>query len=337
MSSILPANLGLDLVRATEAAALSAGRWMGLGEPDQADRAASQALANALHALDIDGQIVIGEEGKLGWHSPLDSGQKVGRGLGLELDIVLDPIDGTRLLAIGHSDAISVIGAAPRGTMRSLHPAVYMEKIIVDHQVAGSLVPECLDAPAAWVLGLVARVKKKAVHDLVVFVLDRPRHTHLVEEIRSAGARVVLRQEGDIAGALAAAAHVDMDLLIGVGGAPEGVITACAVKSLGGGMLARLAPQSEAENEAIRLAGLDTREIFTADDLVAGNEVFFAATGITRGVLLDGVRFHGDQAETYSLVLRSKTKTQRYIHTVHNLALDFQAAQAKDRMADKGK
>jgi fructose-1,6-bisphosphatase II len=324
MPGILPANLGLDLVRATEAAALSAGRWMGLGQPDLADQAATIAMNHALQELEIAGRIMIGEEGKSGQHSPLDSGQQVGSGAGPALDLVLDPIDGTSLLAIGHSDAISVIGAAPHGAMRSLFPAVYLDKIVVDHSVASSLVPECLDAPAAWTLALVARAKGKAVRDLIVFVLDRPRHVHLVEEIRATGARVLLRQEGDVAGALAAAAaQAEIDILMGIGGAPEGVIAACAVKAVRGGMLARLAPQSEAEQAAIRAAGLKLDEIYTCDDLVHGDAVFFAATGITSGVLLNGVRYHGDEAETESLLLRGETHTRRIVRAFHNLSLDF--------------
>lgn len=329
MSPILPPNLGLDLVRATEAAALSAGRWMGLGQPDQADHEASQAMYQALRSLDIDGSIIIGEEGKHGQHSPLDSGQSVGNGQGPALDLVLDPIDGSRLLGIGHSDAISVIGAAPRGAMRSLVPAIYMDKLIVDREVVSTLTTECLDAPAGWILALVARAKKKAIHDLVVFILDRPRHIHLVEEIRATGARVLLRQEGDIAGALAAASQSEVDILMGIGGVPEGVISACAVKALGGGMLARLAPQTDGERSAISQAGLNTKEIFTCDDLITGNAVLFAATGITSGVLLGGVRYKSFEAETESLLLRGETHTRRIIHAYHNLSLDFTSAGAK--------
>ncbi len=319
MEPVLPADLGLDLVRATEAAAIIAGRWMGLGQPEQANEAAAQAMAETLNALPIDGRIVIGEEGKLGQHSALDSGVQVGNGNGPALDIVLDPVDGSRLLAMGHSDAISVIGAAPRGAMRSLFPAIYMEKIIVDRQTAASLVPECLDAPAAWTLGMVARVKGKTVRDLIVFMLDRPRHAHLIEEIRTAGARVALRQEGDIAGALAAAAHGEVDLLMGIGGAAEGVIAACGVKSLGGGMLARLAPQSESERQAILAAGIDPLQVYSCDDLVQGEAIFFAATGITSGSLLVGVRYKGGEAETESLVLRRETGTRRVIRAYHSI------------------
>lgn len=313
-----PRNLGLDLVRATEAAALAAGRWMGLGKRDEADDAATEAMCDALNSLDMEGHIVIGEEGKLGQHSPLDTGQVVGTGDGPEMDVVVDPIDGRTLLAQGRWGAIAVAAVAPRGSMWSCAPAVYMEKLVVDREAAHALVPECMDAPAAWTLALVARVKRKAVRDLVVFVLDRPRHSDLIEEIRSAGARVMLRSDGDIAGALMAASPVaTADLLMGVGGVAEGVIAAAAVKAMGGAMLGRLAPQSESERLAVEAAGLDTRQVLSCSELVSGTEVFFAATGITDGPLLPGVRYHGNRAETESLILRYKTGTRRTIHTEH--------------------
>ncbi len=313
-------NVGFDLVRATEAAALAAGRWMGLGRRDEADEAATAAMAQTLQGLEMDGHIVIGEEGKLGRHSPLDSNQRIGTGTGPALDVVLDPIDGGRLLAQGLPGAISVAAIAPRGTIRSLYPAIYMEKIVVDREVAHALVPECLDAPAAWTLALVARLKKKEIRDLVVYMLDRPRHAALIAEIRTAGARVMLRSDGDIAGALLAASlHSGVDLLMGIGGVPEGIIAACAVRSLGGAMLGRITPQSEAERAACQAANLDTTSIFTADGLVSSNELFFSATGITDGQLLTGVHYHGDQAETHSLLLRCETHTRRQIYAEHLL------------------
>ena len=318
MGARLPSNLGLDLARVTEAAALGAGRWMGFGKRDEADQAATHAMAAALNELELSCHVVIGEESRLGVHSPLDSGEEIGGGLGPGIDLVLDPIDGSSLLTKGYPNAISVAGAAPRGAMLSLYPAVYMEKIVVDRQVAEFLVPECMDAPAAWTLALVARMKKKAVRDLVVFVLDRKRHVDLIEEIRVAGARVLLHPEGDIAGALMAAyPKVNVDLLMGVGGVPEGIIAACAVKPLSGAMLARLAPQSEEERELVRSAGLDLTRIYTQDDLVSGEEIFFAATGITDGVLLSGVKYHGEEAETESLVLRCQTGTRRIVQAVY--------------------
>jgi fructose-1,6-bisphosphatase II len=311
-------NLGLDLVRGTEAAALSAGRWMGLGMRDDADNAATEAMYHALNTLDMDGHIVVGEEGKLGVHSPLDSGQTIGTGNGPELDVVVDPIDGRRLLSQGRSGAIAVAAVAPRGCMWEPAPAVYMEKIVVDREVAEAMVIECMDAPAAWTLALVARIKKKALRDLVVFVLDRPRHADLIEEIRAAGARVTLRTDGDIAGALLAATPgSSIDVLMGIGGVPEGVIAACAVKALGGAMLVRLAPQSDEERVAIKEAGLDTRRVLTCDELVNSDQIFFAATGITDGPLLAGVRYHGNRAETASLILRCETHTHRFVRAEH--------------------
>lgn len=316
-----PRNLGLDLVRATEAAALSAGRWMGLGKRDEADHFAAQAMAKALNTLDMDGRVVIGEEGKLDIHSSLDSGLNVGTGHGPQMDVVVDPIEGRNLLARGHPDAIAVAGVAPRGSMWSPTPAVYMEKIVVGHEAAQALVPQCMDAPAAWTLALIARVEKKEVQDLVVFVLDRPRHWDLIEEIRAAGARAMLRSDGDVAGALLAATpNSGVDVLIGVGGVPEGVIAACAVKAMGGAMLGRLAPQSVAEQAAVKAAGLNTTQVLTCNELVASDEIFFAATGITDGSLLSGVRYRGNWAKTESLVLRCETGSRRIITTEHRTA-----------------
>ncbi len=315
----LSRNLGLDLVRVTEAAALAAGRWMGFGDPESADRAAHAAMGKAMNTLDINGVIVVGEEYKAGADYPLATGQKVGTGVGEAMDVVLDAIDGVRILARSHSDAISVIGAAPRGTMLPLFPANYMEKIIVDHEAAAALVPECMSAPAAWTLALVARVKKKPVRDLVVFVLDRPRHRDLIQEIRAAGARILLRSDGDVAGALATITHARADILMGIGGVPEGLITACAVKSLGGAMLCRLAPQSDEERTQVVDAGLDMMKIYTCDDLIAGDEIFVAATGITDGAVLSGVHYEGEQGHTESLVLRCRTGSRRIIQSSHKL------------------
>jgi len=315
----LSRNLGLDLVRVTEAAALVAGRWMGFGDTESADHAATEAIAKTLSTLDIDGTIVVGEEYKVGSSFPLATGQKVGSGSGEAIDIVLDAIDGVKILAKSDSDAISVIGATKRGSMCPLFPANYLEKIIVDQEAADALVPECLTAPAAWTLALVARVKKKSVRDLVVFVLDRPRHADLIREIRAAGARILLRSDGDVAGALATLTHARADILMGIGGAPEGLISACAVKSLGGAMLSRLAPQSESERAAVIEAGMDMRKIYTCDDLITGNEIFLAATGITDGAVLSGVHYHGDEGYTESLVLRCQTGSRRIIRSTHKL------------------
>ncbi|MFQ5738929.1 MAG: class II fructose-bisphosphatase [Acidobacteriota bacterium] len=318
---LLSPNFGLDLVRATEASAIAAGRWMGLGRGEEADQAAAKSMFEDLDRLQIDGTVVVGEEAKMGQHSSLDSGRKVGTGRGPEVDVVVDPIDGRSLLAQGRPGAIAVAGMAPQGAMWSPGPAVYMEKLVVDSQVAEALVPECLDAPVAWTLALVARVKKKAVRDLVVFLLDRPRHQDLMDEIRTAGARVMLRIDGDIAGALLAASsrHDGVDILMGIGGVPEGVISACAVKCLGGAMLVRLAPQSEPERDAVAAQRVDTGRILTCEELVHGTQIFFAATGITDGPLLRGIRYHGREARTESIALRYQTRTRRILHAEHLL------------------
>ncbi len=308
-------NIGLDLIRVTEATALTAGRWLGLGNREGAHLAATETMARALNTVDMEGYIVIGEEGRLG-HSPLDTGKMVGTGNGPAVDVVVDPIDGTELVVTGRMRAISVVSVAPRGSMWSPQPAVYMDKIVVDQEAAAALVPECMDAPVAWTLALIARAKGKSVRDLQVIVLDRPRHQDLIDEIRVAGARVLLRDHGDTAGALVTATPgTGADILMGVGGVPEGVTAACAVRALGGAMLGRLAPQSREEKEAIEAAGLDPRRILTCNELVTSQEIFFAATGITPGTLLAGVEYRGNQAKTHSMVIRGETGTRRIIHT----------------------
>jgi fructose-1,6-bisphosphatase II len=202
--------------------------------------------------------------------------------------------------------------------MWSPAPAVYMEKIVVDCEGAGVLMPECMDAPAAWTLALIARAKKKAVRDLQVIVLDRPRHQDLIEEIRTAGARVLLTYDGDTAGALIAATpRIGADVLMGIGGVPEGVSAACAVKAMHGAILGRLAPQSQQERAAIEAAGLDVTKILTCDELVSSNKIFLAATGVTPGPLLDGVNYRGTEAQTHSLLIRSETGTRRMIRAEH--------------------
>ena len=313
-------NLSMALVRVTEMTALAAARWMGRDDREGADRDATKAMWSAIQTLEIDGNIAIGEEARLGEHTNLDSGNKVGTGYGPSLDVVLDPIDGVNLLARSLPDSISVIGMAPEGAMWHPAPAAYMEKLVVDRRTAERLVPECLDAPAAWTLALIARAKGKPVSDLLVYILKRPRHENLIEEICAAGARVLLRSDGDVAGALMAASdRFSVDVMMGVGGVAEGVIAACAVKSMGGQMLGRLSPQSPEEHTAVEEADLDTREILTCDEMVKGDEIYFATTSITDGALLEGVHYHGHTATTQSLVLRCKTGTERIIYTGHRL------------------
>ncbi|MHB1132559.1 MAG: fructose-bisphosphatase class II family protein [Chloroflexota bacterium] len=315
------ANLGLGLVRTTEAAALAAARWMGLADSDGADRAATAAMMQALSQVPLAGQIVVGDESRLGGEASLVSGETVGNAEGLPADVVPDPIDGRTLLALGYPGAISVIAAAPRGSMWRPAPAAYMAKIVVPAQVAAALVPQCLDAPAAWTLALVARARGKPVRDLVVFVLDRPRHRDLLNEIRAAGARVMLRSDGDIAGALMAASGVhEVDIMMGVGGIPEGLIAACAVKALGGAMLGRLAPQTKEELAAVRQAGLDTRQVLSHDQMVRGPVAFCVATGITDGPVLQGIHFEqGNHARTNSLILRAETRVRRVLFSEQTL------------------
>jgi len=313
-----PRNIGLDLVRVTETVALAAGRWIGSGDFASTHRAASRAMVAALNTLDMDGRIVIGEESRFGEEPLLRSGQKVGSGDGPEVDVVVDPIDGTNLLINGQPGAISLVAIAPRDTIWSPVPAIYMEKLVVDREAANAIVPECLDAPAAWTLALVARQKNKAVRDLTVIVLDRPRHGHLIEEIRTAGARVLLRDEGDAEGALnAATVESGVDMLMGIGGAPQGVIAACVAKATGGAMLARLCPQDDKEKKAITDAGLSVSRIRTVDEIATGKEIFFAATGITESSMLRPMQFYSTYATTHSLLIRSETGSRRFIHAEH--------------------
>ena len=311
-------NIGLDLVRVTEATALAAGRWIGSGDQKSAHRAATQTMFDALNTLNIDGRIIIGEERAVDRKMLLSAGQKIGTGHGPEVDAVVDPIDGTQLLIKGQSGAISVVAVAPKDSLWSPAPAAYMEKIVVDREVGGVLVAECMDAPAGWTLALVARVKKKPVHDLTVIILDRERNYDLIEEIRSTGATILLRDQGDAEGALLAATPgTGVDLLMGVGGAAQGVIAACATKALNGAMLARLSPQSQTERDAIREAGLDEKRILTCSEMANTDEIFLSVTGITNSLLLSALRFHGIHAETYSLLIRSETGTRRFIHAEH--------------------
>ncbi len=314
MTNTRQRNLGLDLARMTEAAAIAAGRWMGLGNRLKADAAATQAVLEGLSDLDVDGYVVVGEEGRHDLGSPFQIGSRVGTGNGPEMDVVLDPIDGTRLVLEGRPGAISVLGMAPRGSLWSPAAGVYMEKIVVNRDVGSALVPECLDAPAAWTLALIARIKNKELRDLVVFVLDRPRHAALIEEIRMAGARVTLHNEGDIGGAiLAATPGSNVDVLMGIGGAAEGVTAACAVKALGGAMLGRLSPQTDEERAQVARAELDLSQIMTCDDFVQSDEIYFAATGVTDGPLLDGVHYQRGRARTHTLVIRAETGIRREI------------------------
>jgi fructose-1,6-bisphosphatase II len=312
-------NIGLDLVRVTETVALATGRWIGSGNYDMVHLTACRAMADALNTLDMNGRVILGEEGRLGDHAPLCSHQLVGTGDGPDVDVLVDPIDGTNLLIRGMPGAVSVVCVAPKDTIESPLPAQYMEKIIVDAEAADALVPECLDAPAAWTLALIARAKNKAVRDLSVVVLDRARHEDLIDEIRATGARVLLRDEADAEGAfLAVTPDTGVDLLMGIGGASQGMIAACAVRAQGGQMLARIAPQSSEERAAIQNAGLDIKRIMTVDEIVKTDQLFIAVTGVTVTTLLPEMRYFNDFARTHSLLIRSETGTRRYIQADHS-------------------
>jgi fructose-1,6-bisphosphatase II len=311
-------NLGLSILRATEAAALIAGRWVGRGELETPDTHAAHAVEAVLKTIPIDGWVVIGEEQR---HAgvPLVGGSKVGCG-GPEMDVLVDSVEGIRLLAEGQPDAVSVVGIARRGAMREFGPSRYLQKLVITSSAAGAVGAEALDAPPAWILGMVARALGKTVPDLTVFVLNRPRHQALITDLRAAGARVLLRQEGDVVGALLAGLPDNgVDILMGTGGTPEGLVAATALKVMGAAMYARLDPQSEAERQALHDHGYNLEQIYSADDLVVGRDVFFAATGISEGLLLKGVRYHTRGAATHSLVLNGRTGIFRTITAEHPL------------------
>jgi fructose-1,6-bisphosphatase II len=319
MSEAPNRNLALELVRVTEAAALAASHWMGRGQKESGDGAAVEAMRLILGTVEMDGVVVIGEGAKD--HAPmLYDGERIGSGSGPAVDVAVDPIEGTALLAYGRPDAISVVAIAPRGTMWSPGPAYYMNKLVVGREARAALHPGLLSAPVSETLSTIAASLQKPLGDLTVFVLDKPRHQKLIADIREAGARVLLRTDGDVAGALMAAMpNSGVDVLMGIGGTPEGVITACAVRALGGVMLGQLAPQREDERKAVEEAGLDLDCVLTELDLVQSEDVFFAATGITDGVLMPGVHYRGEGASTVSIVMRGKTGTVRKIHADHRL------------------
>jgi fructose-1,6-bisphosphatase II len=309
-------NLALDLVRVTEAAALASARWLGKGEKEKGDGAAVDAMRLSFKALDIDGTIVIGE-GEKDQAPMLYNGEKVGNGKGPKVDVAVDPVEGTNLLAFGRPNAISVVGLSPAGTMYNPGPSFYMKKLVVPAP-ARDIVD--LDAPVADNLKKIAKAMGKDVDDLVVFVLDKPRHRDLVAQIRAAGARIQLHTDGDVAGSLMAVdpRSDEVDVMMGTGGTPEGVLSACAIRALGGEMYARLDPQREEEKRALTEAGIDFGQILTAGNLVNSDDVFFAATGISGGTFLAGVRYTGSGATTHSLVLRARTGTVRFIESIHS-------------------
>lgn len=310
-------NLALELVRVTEAAALRAGRWMGRGDKEAADQAAVDAMRQVLHTVPMDGVVVIGE-GQKDEAPMLYLGEHLGAAAEPRVDIAVDPIDGTRLLAMGQPNSISTVAIAERGALFESPYVMYMEKIVVGAEAADAI---DLDAPVAENLRRVATAKRREVQDLTVVMLDRPRHDQLMADVRAAGARLKLIPDGDVAGAIMAALPgTGIDLLLGIGGAPEAVVAACAIRCLGGGMQCRLWPRNDEERRLVGERAIDTTRIHGAADLARGDDIFFAATGITDGELLRGVHYFGDGATTQSLVMRSRSGTVRRIDATHRLS-----------------
>jgi len=309
-------NIALELVRVTEAAAMQAARWSGRGDKIAADQAAVDGMHHVLSTVRMDGIVVIGE-GEKDEAPMLANGERVGDGTPPEVDIAVDPLEGTRLCAFGMPNSLSVIALSERGTMFDPGPCVYMDKMAGGDDIADLL---DLDRPLGETVGLIAERREMEVTDVMAVVLDRPRHEEGIKAIREAGARVRLITDGDVAGALlAVSARTSVDFLWGVGGTPEGVISACAVKCMGGALVGRLWPRDEDEAQRARDAGYDLDRILTHDDLVKGDNAFFSATGVTEGDVLQGVRYQGGRgATTESLVMRSRSGTVRRVHSRHD-------------------
>jgi fructose-1,6-bisphosphatase II len=307
-------NLALELVRVTEAAALAAGRWMGRGDKIAADQAAVDAIRLVLNSIEMDGIIVIGE-GEKDEAPMLYNGERLGTGEPPSVDIAVDPVEGTTLTARGGSGALSVVALAERGSMFAPGSLVYMDKIAVGPEARGVI---DIDAPPEANLKAVARAKGRDVNDLTVMILDRPRHAELIRTVRETGARIRLITDGDVSGAISTSIQdTGIDVLMGIGGSPEAVITAAALKCLGGEIQCKLWPRNESERQYAFEHGFDLQAVLTMDDLVRSDNVFFSATGITRGELLDGVRYFGGGARTASVVMRSKSGTIRHIVATH--------------------
>jgi fructose-1,6-bisphosphatase II len=311
-------NLALELVRVTEAAALAAARMVGRGDKDGADQAAVDAMRAVLDSVSMDGVVVIGE-GEKDEAPMLYNGEPVGNGSPPPVDVAVDPLEGTRLTALGMPSAIAVIALAERGTMFSPGPIVYMEKIAGGPEIADLL---DLDRPLRETLALIAERKEVDIRDVMVVMLDRERHHDAMREVREAGARVRLIMDGDVSAALLAVSeNSPVDLLWGIGGTPEGVISAAAIKCTGGQLLGRLWPRSDEERAAALDGGYDLEQVLDCDRLVAGEDVFFSATGVTDGDVLEGVRYQGDRgATTESLVMRSRSGTVRRVSARHDRA-----------------
>lgn len=309
-------NLAMELVRVTEAATLNAGRWMGKGNKEMVDQAAVDAMRQALDGVDMNGIVVIGE-GEKDEAPMLYIGEQVGNGRPPEVDVAVDPVDGTRLLAMGLPGALAVVATAERGTMYASPPGVfYMEKIAVGPAMKNVI---DINAPVAVNLDRIARVRQAHIDDLTVVILDRPRHQEIIRQVREVGARIRLISDGDVSAAIQAAMedYRGVDVLMGIGGAPEAVLAAAAMKCLGGEIQCKIWPRNSAEREKFQADGIDVTQVFRTDDLVKGNDVSFAATGITSGELLDGIQYFGWGARTSSVMMRSRSGTVRYIQARH--------------------
>ena len=307
-------NLAMELARVTEAAALAAARWMGRGDKEAADQAAVDAMRLMLDTVNMDGIVIIGE-GEKDNAPMLYNGEAIGNGQPPVVDIAVDPIDGTTLTSKGMGGALAVVACSERGTMFDPGPCVYMEKIVAGEEAADVI---DIEAPIAENISRVAKAKNTKAANVTITILDRSRHDQIVKEVREAGARIKFISDGDVAGAISAArGNTGVDMLLGVGGTPEGVIAACAIKCLGGAIQGRLWPRNEEERDEAVAAGYDLEKVLTTDDLVSGEDVFFAATGVTDGDLLNGVRYRGDNAVTQSMVMRSRSGTVRLIDALH--------------------
>ncbi|MBQ9275170.1 MAG: class II fructose-bisphosphatase [Succinivibrio sp.] len=308
-------NIALDLVRVTEAAALSAARFIGRGDKDSVDAAAVEAMRIAFQGIHIRGTVIIGQ-GQKGNVPMLYSGEGVGFGDGPEMDVAVDPVDGTTSVAFGRSNGLSAAGICSKGAMFNPKRSLHCQKIAVGKEAADVI---DIDAPIKDNLIKIAKAKGKGVNEVNVFILDKPRHAKLAQDARIAGARVLLHSDGDIAGALMAVDPMsDIDLMVGLGGTTEAIITACAIKGSGGQMLTRLAPLGDKETAEVTEDGLDTQRIMTIDDLIATDQCYFAVTGVTAGEVLEGVRYKGEFAVTSSITTRGRTGTRRYIQAWHD-------------------
>jgi fructose-1,6-bisphosphatase II len=323
-------NLALELVRVTEAAAMAAGRWVGRGDKNGADRAAVNAMRSLIGTVGMNGVVVIGE-GEKDNAPMLYNGEQVGGGTGPACDVAVDPVDGTTLVAKGMANGIAVMAVSPRHSMYDPSAVFYMEKLVVGPEAADVV---DIRLPVAENIRRVAKAKGSVVDDVTVVLLDRPRHDDLARQIRATGARIKFISDGDVAGAVEAARpDTGLDMLIGIGGTPEGIIAACAMKCMGGLIQGRLWPRNDEERQKALDAGHDLDRVLSTDDLVSGDDCFFVATGITDGELLRGVRYRSSIARTHSLVMRSRSGTIRSIESEHQLsklraysAIDFEHA-----------